>query len=502
MKEQYAGKVAEHYKEISLRDVIAPFFRRKRLILITFLTTFLAIILLALLMGPVYSSHTEILLNRERQDPLVTPEATTQLITNSVPVTEEEINSEMELLRSRDVLEKVVLENGLQKPHGFSLVDWLEPKQTEADRVAKAVKHLAKKLKITAVAKTNLIDIEYSSSNPQLAYSVVQSLSDAYLVKHVSVHRPNGSYDFFSRETDKYHDELRASESKLRDFSQKTGIAAPDVQRTNLALEVATSIGLLHQAQQAGAADAERIRNDRQQMSNTPERSATIRQSAEADKLLDSLNASLLSAQARRDQLAMKYEPTYPAVQEADQEIAQAKAAIADAEKTKYTTEATDRDPTFELLREDLAKTSADLAAQRASAAATQRSINSMQAKMVDLDRQAITQSDLLRDAKANETNYLLYLSKREQERTSDALDVKRIGNVAVAIPPAIPVLPVFSWPMIIVVAFGVALVLSIGSAYVIDYLDPSFHTPAQVVDMLGIPVVVAVPKKAARDIA
>jgi capsular polysaccharide biosynthesis protein len=39
---------------------------------------------------------------------------------------------------------------------------------------------------------------------------------------------------------------------------------------------------------------------------------------------------------------------------------------------------------------------------------------------------------------------------------------------------------------------------LAIALAYLVDYFDSSFHTPAQVIDMLGIPVVVAVPKKSA----
>jgi hypothetical protein len=48
-----------------------------------------------------------------------------------------------------------------------------------------------------------------------------------------------------------------------------------------------------------------------------------------------------------------------------------------------------------------------------------------------------------------NEDSYLLYVSKREEERASDALDQKRIANVAIAVPPAIPTLPlqlVFPW--------------------------------------------------------
>ena len=48
-----------------------------------------------------------------------------------------------------------------------------------------------------------------------------------------------------------------------------------------------------------------------------------------------------------------------------------------------------------------------------------------MNLQIVDLDQKAVKQSDLLREAKANEANYLLYLSKREQEKTSDALDAE-----------------------------------------------------------------------------
>ena len=117
---------------------------------------------------------------------------------------------------------------------------------------------------------------------------------------------------------------------------------------------------------------------------------------------------------------------------------------------------------------------------------------------MEKLDQLSLTQQDLQREAKADENSYLLYLAKREQERTSNALDVTRIANVAIAIPPSIPVLPVLSWPLTVLIAIVSALVISIGTAYAADYLDPSFHTPAQVIDMMGIPVVIAVSKKTA----
>jgi uncharacterized protein involved in exopolysaccharide biosynthesis len=483
---------------LSLRDFLTPLFRRKRLLVITFLSVSLGIILLGLLRGPAYSSRMAILVNRERLDPLVSTEATTQLITNDNPVTPEEINSEVELLSSRDVLEQVVVANGLAKPGGFSLIDLLRPRQTNEDRIARAVKGLAKQLKIANIRNSNLIEISYASSDPQLSYGVLKSLGDLYVAKHVAVHRPAGSYEFFAKETQKYHDELETAEAKLRKFGRQNAIAAPDEQRTQLAGQVANSIGLLHAAEQSAAADRERIKDDRRQMGATPQRSPTLQASAANDKLIADANATLLAAQAKRTLLAMKYDSSYPLVQEADQEIAQAKTAVAQAQQKKYVSETTDRDPTYELLREDVAKSEADLSAQRATLVATRRSIRSIQGQMVNLDQLSLTQQDLQRDAKADESNYLLYLAKREQERTTNALDATRIANVAIAVPPAIPVLPVFSFPMIVLVALCSATVLSIATAYAADYFDSSFHTPAQVIDMLGIPMVVAVPRKTA----
>ena len=62
------------------------------------------------------------------------------------PLSEEEINSEAELLKSSDVLEKVVLANGLQNAQAARLLKLLLPKRTEADRVARAVRTLAKQI--------------------------------------------------------------------------------------------------------------------------------------------------------------------------------------------------------------------------------------------------------------------------------------------------------------------------------------------------------------------
>jgi uncharacterized protein involved in exopolysaccharide biosynthesis len=117
---------------------------------------------------------------------------------------------------------------------------------------------------------------------------------------------------------------------------------------------------------------------------------------------------------------------------------------------------------------------------------------------MVSLDVKAVQQTELLRDAKANESNYLLYLNKREQERTSDALDQKRIANVAIAVPAYVPALPAYSPFKVLFLGFFLALLGGIGAGYLAELADPSFRTPDEVAAVLNISMVTSVPRQAA----
>ncbi|MGH9683095.1 MAG: GumC family protein [Candidatus Acidiferrales bacterium] len=485
-------------KETTLRDVLAPLFRRRRLVAISFVGILVGTIVAAIVLSGRYESTMQILVDRERLDPVVTTEQVSQTLQPNQAVTPEEINSEVQLLQSGDLLQKVVLANGLQEREKHSLAAHFMPANDETAYVSEAVKHLGKKLKVEAIKQTNMIQVSYQSGDPKLSYNVLSSLANLYVAKHVAVHRPTGSYGLFAQETDKYRKALEDSETRLANFGRDEGIAAPDVVRTDMAQEVANSMAARDQARQQIAADEQRIRDEQAQMKVIPARSATVQVSNSAELLLQQLQANLLAAQIKRTQLAMKYDANYPLVKEADQEIAETQSAISEAKTSQYQNQTTDRDPTYEYLREDVAKTQADLASQKATASALQTSLAGLKTQMVDLDSKALKQSDLLRETKADEANYLLYLSKREQERTSDALDQDRIANVAISEPPTMPVLPAYSTALILLIGFLLAICVSIGVAFIAEYLDPSFRTPAEVNEVLNVPVLASVPRQAA----
>jgi uncharacterized protein involved in exopolysaccharide biosynthesis len=408
------------------------------------------------------------------------------------------MRSEAELLKSRDLLQKIVLINGLDKQQGRSLLSRFVHRSDEAVSVERAVRGLEVGINAEPVNKANLIKVAYSSSNPQMAYAVLTTLGNLYMDKRIAVHRPQGSYRFFAQQTDKYQKALEEAESRLKDFETLQGAEAPDLERANIALQLANSIGQFHSSEQARAADEQRIRTDEQQMQSVPQRSSTLQSTAPADRLLEDLQSTLLTAETNRTRLALKFDTHYPLVQEADQEISATKTAIAEAQQQRFVTQATDRDPTFELLREDLTRTKSDLAGQRAASDAIKYSIGSLRNQLSDMDTKLLTLEDLQRVVKADESNYLFYLSKREQERISDALDRTRIANAVIAVPPEVPALPSHAFSFIVAVALGLATVCAIAFAYLAEHFDPSFQTPADVTAVLGIPVVISMTKKTA----
>src|SRR5215467_1352240 len=98
----------------TLRDLLAPLFRRKRMVILTFCGVLLGSALAAFLVSAQHQASMEILVHQERLEPLVTS-VSTQSASSVTPITDSQVNSEIELLKSPDLLEEVVLANKLQK---------------------------------------------------------------------------------------------------------------------------------------------------------------------------------------------------------------------------------------------------------------------------------------------------------------------------------------------------------------------------------------------------
>jgi uncharacterized protein involved in exopolysaccharide biosynthesis len=494
---------------ISMRDAMMPVFRHRRLVTLVFFGIFLGAILCMLLLPRKYEAEMKILVNRERVDAVVTPDPDNVNGPGIVPaVSEEDLNSEVELIKSRDLLERVAIACSLTSESKSALSRWLDrtgnamrgTRTTPQTQLARAVQDLEQRLIVDPMKKTDLIRVTYASHDPEQAANVLQTLATMYQEKHAAVHRPPGTFQFFDQETIRYRDELASAEAKLTDFNSREGIVEATTQK-QLVLQQLSQFEAEWQQAQANSYQAKaRAGALRGQAAATPTRQTTQVTKIANAQLLATLESTLLSLELKRSELLTKYAPAYTPVQEVESQIRDARGAIAEAQQSPVEQVTTDRLPAQDWMTTELARAETDHTALNAQADATAQIVHRYQGMARTLDAKGTQQIDLARNVKTAEDNYVLYVRKREEARISDALDSKRIVNVAIAEAATVPALPTLHLAWILIGGFFAAGIASVGAAYAVDRLDGSFHTPDELRRYLDTRVLASIPSGEAGD--
>jgi uncharacterized protein involved in exopolysaccharide biosynthesis len=407
----------------TLREVAAVLFRQKRVVAASFIAIFVAAVLYAVL-APSYEAHMKVLVRRGRFDPMVTPQSNAPLEYSRDDIPEEELNSEVELLRDEELLRKVVEAANLED-HG--LFRFLHPGEDDSALLERAARRLAGKLKVEPVTKTSLIAVSYAASDPAKAARVLRALADFYVEKHTAVYRPSGQTTFFEQQRNEYAEKLRLAEAALVDFTQREKVVSAGVERDLALQKLSDAEAAQRQASLAAAEARERVEVLEHLLPALPERMTTQVRTADNPQLQEKLRTRLLELELKRTELLTKFEPTYRLVQEVDQQIAEARSAIAAERLTPIRDETTEPDPQYEWARQELEKTRVELRGLQARTAAGESQIAASRWQARALQGAAIQQEDLLRTMKSAEESYLLYVRKREEARIGDALDERGI---------------------------------------------------------------------------
>lgn len=507
----------------SLRDLLSIVFRRKRLVTNCMIATVLAAFLAALFL-PRYHGEAKILVDRARVDPVLspTPEMNSYELTAQPMVTDEDLRSEVEMMKSTEVLTEVVKDLGLADSSVVSLwkkvtghpgevvsgflyrnrdvlwPSWLpwQPgsQQSYDERVSAKVNQLARDLNIEPARGSHVIDVVYKSRDRDRAKQVLDKLLQVYMARHTAVHHPAGEYAFFAQQTNESRKKMEAAEAALAAFGATNSSADPTMDRDLTMQKLSEFTFSLNQTRASIADTTRRIQRLIQQQNSIPSRMTTQVRKADNQQLLEQLKSTLLNLELKRSELLAKYQPNYRPVQDLNVQIAQTRAAIQHELSSPANDVTTDVDPTHQLVRTELAQATAELAGYKARENETEAIVNDYTERTRKLDAGSLQEASLQRDLKAAEDNYLLYLKKSEEARISDALDEHRMVNVAVAESPLVPALPSHSPVFFAVLATIAMLTATVGLIWLLESMDRTFHRPHEIEAYLGVPVLVSIP--------
>ena len=475
----------------SLRDLLSVLFRYKRTWRLTFVCVFLAACAYGLLSDR-YQAHMKIMVRRGRSDPIFGQALPEQSLLSHGDVSEEEINSEVELLQDDEILATVA------KASGLNAAGWLGQLtgEDEPTRLARAVKRLRRHLEVEPLPRTTLIAVSYHSSDPVQATRVLRCLAQAYLQRHARVRRPAGESDFFDQQLRRSRQTLEEAQGELLEFSRDEGVISAGLQRDSTLTTLSQTEAGYSQIQVALAENERRIFSLKSELQSLPERIITQLRNADNPQLQQQIKGKLLDLQLKRTELLTKFEPSYRLVKEVDRQIAEAEATIKAEEQSPLRDQTTDQDPSHEWVKAELVKAEVEKTGLEARYAATGSLLARLRIAAQQLGDRAVHQDSLMQEVKAAEEQYLFYNKKREEARIGDALERENILNASIAEPPVVPALPARSALSVGLIGLLSAGTLSTGLVFAADYFNPAFRTPDEVLAYLGSPVLASLPPK------
>ncbi|MDP8980806.1 MAG: Wzz/FepE/Etk N-terminal domain-containing protein [Acidobacteriota bacterium] len=452
--------------------------RRRRM---AALTAFLVVMLLAgiyiVMMPAKYEAEMRLFITRSRVDLPISPGGGT---VGTVPgdVTDGEVNSELELLKSTDLLENVARSCGLLKAGG------------DSRQAALVLKNMQRDLKVMPVKKTNIISVKYSSRDPLLSQRVVNTMADLYLEKHTAIHRNRETSEFFAEKSKQYGTQLEEAQRNLAAFEQSKGASMLDQQKDASLKRRADLQTSLNDVRSQMREAEDRAKTLRAQLKALPSTVNSENRSARNESLIEKLKTMQLQLENRRTELLTKYDPGYRLVQEVDQQIRDTRAAL-DRELAPRVVDKVDAlNPLRQTVEAELLRTETLAAGLRAKEQSMAANLQTEIGNQSNLVRATTGDEDLKRRQKIAEENYLLYRRKQEESRIAEEMDKQRILNVSVMQMASVPVLPVDRHrSFIVLLALLAGALLSMVTALAVDSMDQPVRTSRQAETAARVPV-------------
>lgn len=485
----------------TMRDVYHVLFRHQANVLLFFGSVMLAVLVGSFLAPRIYKSEAELLIKLGRSSGVDATVAAAGQVVNVQQNWETEVNSEMIILQSREMAERVVTTLGAERVlekdfwtrkilTGEAL---LQETMRERDTAVRAVMQATK---IETLPRSSIIALSYESQDPKLSQLVLRTLIDAYQDKHVAAHWNPGSYDFFLQQTEEVRTALLRTETQLLELKNRLGISSVEDQQRTLR----DQYGYLRQQVEGNdsslAASKAKVEAVRQQLNRFPETMTREVQRNVANLAWDYMRQDLFRLQLKQQEILSIYKPDTAQAKEIARQVAEAEKMVK-VQANSRTQTIVGSNPIFMELTSSLV--------------AEETVHSSLLAKKTVLDRQmeqlmddfrklnefeyAIRNLDREKDVLAG--NYTKYKKSLEEARIDEALKTQRISGISIVQEPSLPVRHVKPRMLRNLAAgFALALVGSLALAFVLEYLDHTVNRPEDIEYSVMLPVLMDVPAR------
>jgi uncharacterized protein involved in exopolysaccharide biosynthesis len=478
----------------NLRDFLTVLFKHKETILIVFFAVIVTVTVGSFLLPPTYEAKSSLLVKFGREY-IYRPEVGERGSSDSrplIPLNQEEvINSEIQILSSRDLIEKVI--QTLKVENIYPEVVRSPP--TRMTPMEAAILQFEKKLSVEGVKKSSVIQISFQHKDPRIAAKAVNLLVDFLKEKHLQVYSDPKS-SFLEQQLSTYEQKLKDSQNQLETFKQKYQVFSLEEQRT-LLLKQRTEFDTSFKTSQNQIRELQNKLLSLKTQMRAVSKDVPLYSETERYKIIDDAKAQLLSLHLKEQELLQKYNEDTPLVINVRKEIKIVQNFIKKQEEDLKGKVRTGQNIVYQDIEREMIKTQAELSSQEAKSATLREQIAQLNREVQTLDLRENDLQNLKRELGANEKNYKTYLEKVEEALISDNLNRQKMANISMIQAAAVPQKPIKP-KKALNIALGIILgaVSGLGLAFFSEYTNQGLSTPESAERHLGLPVLGTVPYK------
>ncbi len=470
-------------QESTLREYLRVLIKRKWMVTAVVVGIFMAVAIASLRQTPVYEASGQIVVNK----------ADSNLITfkDSMPVVDyydqSDLDTEVRILQSDLLALQVIRALNLDKRPEFgghsdqkqaNLV--ADPLQGDSSRISALLGGFRGHLRVALIPNTRIIEIHYSSTDPQLAASAVNTLAATYVEQNFKTKFDSTmqASNWLSSQLVDLQMKVETSQEKLVRYQKEHEILGTD-EKTNIITEKLDELN-----KEMTAAESDRMQKEavyRQTQTNDPDEIAaaiiadtTGNGTTATSGLLDKLREQQVGLRIQVAELSSQFGPSYPKViqlnnqiKEIDHQMQSEMNKAVDHLKGQYLAA---------LQRENMLRGSFEKQKQEAN----------------KLNESAIEYSILKRDLDTNRTLYEGLLEKLKEAGVTAGLKSNNFRIINAARVPTSPSEP--NIPRNLAFALVLGIVSGVGLAFMLENMDNTVRTPEQATALSLLPSLGMIP--------